>query len=445
MKRLLYISVGLILIASCKKLEPHEPSSGDADFSSVVAIGGNYLSGYSGGAITKSSQENSLANLIAKQLQEAGGGDFNQPTIDDENGLGLNVKPWDSDFHTKSHLGDRIDCEGEVSFGPVKTLFNKEETNLLQRVTGTYNNYAIPYATMAQFDDPSLGLSFDDGGNPYYYRMCASSGTSTAIGEAMATDPTFAILWLGMEEIYGYAMRGGTGKEIPSPENTKIDSIISALSTSGAKGVIATIPALESFPYFNLIPYNGANLSQNQADSLNDVMAAGGPSFDHIRFSEGDNGFVFKDTAYAAGYAKMEEGEKVIFSVPLDSIKCYLWGLLAKPLPDVHTLGHDELALINNAIEEYNNYITSKANEYDFALVDMNTYFKSVESGVLWNGVSFDLEFVSGGFISLDGYHPTTKGYAMMANEFINAINDQYGASVPTTSCVECVGTQFPK
>ncbi|MBL4652888.1 MAG: hypothetical protein JKY53_08500 [Flavobacteriales bacterium] len=441
---LAYVGFALLFYTSCNKLEPHEPTAGDADFTTVVAIGGNYLSGYSDGAISKTSQENSLANLIAVQLQEAGGGEFNQPTIDDENGLGLSIRPWDSDFHSKSHLGDRTDCEGGVSFGPVKSLFDVSETSLLQSVSGTFHNYAIPYVAMNQYDDVSLGLSHEEGGSPFYHRFVSTAGTSSLIDEAIAADPSFAILWLGMEEIYGYAMRGGTGAPIPLPGNTKIDSILNALSTKGANGVIATIPSIESYPYFNLIPYNGANMTKNQADSLNDVMISGGPDFDHIRFAEGDNGFVFSDSTYSVGVGQMQAGDKLLFSVPLDSIKCSFVGLLARVIPDIHSLDKYELAIIENAIVKYNDYITLKALEHNFALADINSYFKEVEIGVLWNGVNYNLEFVSGGFISLDGYHLTTKGYAMVANEFINAINDQYAASVPLTICPNCRGTQFP-
>ena len=79
-----------------------------------------------------------------------------------------------------------------------------------------------------------------------------------------------------------------------------------------------------------------------------------------------------------------------------------------------------ELAIIENSIDAYNSYIALKAQEHGLALADINAYFKQVASGVLWNGVDYDLEFVSGGFISLDGYHPTSKGYALIANQFID-------------------------
>ncbi len=47
------------------------------------------------------------------------------------------------------------------------------------------------------------------------------------------------------------------------------------------------------------------------------------------------------------------------------------------------------------------------------------------------NGVIFNANYVSGNFFSLDGIHPTSQGYGIIANEFITAINSKYGSSIP--------------
>jgi lysophospholipase L1-like esterase len=93
---------------------------------------------------------------------------------------------------------------------------------------------------------------------------------------------------------------------------------------------------------------------------------------------------------------------------------------------------------------DYNTVIIQKAQQYGLAMVDANTYFKTVDAGIKWNGVDFNTKFVTGGFYSLDGYHPNQNGYALIANEFIKAINLKYRASVPTLNCVDCNGVLFP-
>ena len=40
-------------------------------------------------------------------------------------------------------------------------------------------------------------------------------------------------------------------------------------------------------------------------------------------------------------------------------------------------------------------------------------------------------DFVFGGAFSLDGVHPTARGYAMIANMFSAAINTKYGSNLP--------------
>jgi hypothetical protein len=100
--------------------------------------------------------------------------------------------------------------------------------------------------------------------------------------------------------------------------------------------------------------------------------------------------------------------------------------------------------VINKVIADYNIVIAAKTQQYGLALADMNSYFKKVKAGIKWDGVDFNAEFVSGGFFSLDGYCPNQKGYAMIANEFIRAINEKYHSTIPWVNCPECSGIKFP-
>jgi hypothetical protein len=40
--------------------------------------------------------------------------------------------------------------------------------------------------------------------------------------------------------------------------------------------------------------------------------------------------------------------------------------------------------------------------------------------------------------------HPTPRGYAILANEMIKAINAKYGASVPGVDATKYRGVKFP-
>ncbi|MGB5287310.1 MAG: hypothetical protein WBN42_02390, partial [Ignavibacteriaceae bacterium] len=51
--------------------------------------------------------------------------------------------------------------------------------------------------------------------------------------------------------------------------------------------------------------------------------------------------------------------------------------------------------------------------------------------GIIVNGITFTSDFITGNTYSLDGVHPTTQGYGIVANAFIETINEKYGASIP--------------
>ncbi len=436
------------ILSSCKpNLDIPEPSAGEADFTRTIAIGGNYLAGYSDGALYEKGQKNSIPSLIAEQLQRVKGSDCPPPKIPDNSGLGLNSKPWESPFVSRSVLGYKTDCKGVKSLSPLKELFTQNNASAyLNRVNYETKNLAVPFATIKEFFNPALGNSFFSGNsNPFYYRFASQPGTSTVFSDAMNIDPTFAMVWVGMEDIYEYARVGGYGKTIlPAAEFSKyLDSLLKPMANKGAKGVIANIPDLKSFPFYTLIPWNKAEITQGQADTLNDQYPDDDPIYSSVKFFAGNNGFVIQDTK-TSYYRNMNKYEKILLTVPLDSMKCFKYGLVLNVINDRYAMDIYEVDSVNRAIIDYNNIIASKAVQYGFAFVDMNKFFKSVNAGIRMDGIDFNASFVSGGFFGLDGYHPNQKGYAMIANEFIKAINNKYKAVIPTVYCSDCEGVLFP-
>lgn len=437
-----------LFLLKCKpQVDELTPSTGSAQLNNSVFIGDNFLSGYQDGAFTAEGWQRSVAVQLSNQFRKA---DQSAPVADQfwlsaNASIGWNSKPWESWYTTASKLGDRTDCEGVTSLGPVKQNLSLTEAQslLVQR----YNPHflTVPFATTNDWFDPALSSSpFSDNHNPFYFPIAANPGVSTLAAEVRSQQPSFATVWLGMENIYSYARRGGVGAPIISASTfaAQLDSILGPMVANGAKGVIANIPGFRNFPYYTLVPWNGADLTQSKADSLNDIYTVSGLT--HIVFHEGANGFVIDDANAPYGVRQMHDGEYITLSVPLDSMKCNYMGILFSTIPDQYSLDSAEVATIDAAIAAYNTVIAQKALQYGFALVDMNSYFQSVQAGVVVDGVDVNGEFVSGGFYSLDGYHPHQKGYAMITNEFIKAINAKYGATVPTLYCEDCNGVLFP-
>lgn len=431
-----------IFVSGCTpKLEEPTVDWGDQDFNKVVYVGDSYLSGFQNGALFYNGQDRSIPALFNESLNLVRGTQFGQPLMPDNEGIGLNSKPWLSDFVHGSFMGDRTDCEGEVSLGPVKVEFNAGSAgSYFASVSGSFTNFGVPYVKSADLFDPLIGLDYASGGNLYYNRIASSVGTSTIMQDARAINPTFSVVWTGMEDIFDYARNGGYNKTIaPAAQfEQNLDSILSVLP----KGVLLNIPDAEDLPFYTTIPWDGADLTQDKADSLNDLYAVSGIT--HINFQEGDNAFIMSDAAAPFGVRHLQSDELITLTINLDSIRCFFMGLLFTTLPDRNVLDTGEISYLHQMIADYNNVINLKAAEYGWAVVDVNDLFNNVEAGIKWNGVDFTAEFVSGGFFSLDGYHPNQKGYAIIANEIIRTINSHYNCNLATITCPQCDGILFP-
>lgn len=452
MKKLIAISFfsSLFILPGCTPdLEVPNPTPGEIDFTRTIAIGGNYMAGYQDGALYKKGQEVCLPALLSEKFMLVGGYGFNQVLMPDNNGLGLNSKSWEGWFITPSHLGYKTDCEGVTSLSPLKNyIAPSAATPYLSGLAGnSVQNISVPFATMADYFNPAFGNTFSPpvNTNPYYNRIASTPGTSTMYSDAIDQNPTFFSAWVGMEDIYNFASRGGTGAPIPSSADFSmyLDSLLHGLTAHGAKGVIANIPDFRSFPYYTLVAWDNADITQEQADDLNTIYASSGLD-SIISFEAGRNGFVIRDTTGGGSVRQLHSGEYITLSVPVDSMKCFQYGLMINVINDRYALDSREVYKIDQAIRDYNSVISQKAAQYNLALVDMFSFFNTVKAGIKWDGADFNAEFVSGGFFSLDGYHPNQKGYALIANEFIKAINMKYSALIPTVNCTSCNGVLFP-
>jgi lysophospholipase L1-like esterase len=102
------------------------------------------------------------------------------------------------------------------------------------------------------------------------------------------------------------------------------------------------------------------------------------------------------------------------------------------PLQDKHLLIPSEITELQVATDAYNVTIASLASANDLAFVDANAKMQQLANGgVQSNGFNLTSALVFGNAFSLDGVHPTSRGYAFLANEFVKAINSKYGSNLP--------------
>lgn len=437
----------MLMVGCAAKLDVPVPDPGRADFSRTVAFGGTSMSGMKDGALYAEGQQTSIPALVAGQLSLAGGGGFQQALVPDGLSLGLNPYPWVAPYQSRSQLGDAVDCNGEVSLGPVKTLLTEADfagTAIWDRYMGSIHDFTVPGAGLWDLDRRDIGDDHLMGGVSVFASRLPFAGSNKSILEAMVeTNPTFVIGWPGMDDVWNWASKGGYAVNLPDAATfrAKLDSVLAALTASGAKGVLATIPDVDHIPFFTTVPPQALELTQGGADSLNDFYAIG--SID-LNFQAGQNGFVVEDSASTYGIRQMTDADDILLTVPLDSMKCYYMGVLFTLIPDRCSLLSSELAWLHSRVAGYNAAIWDLAAHYDFAVADMATYYQDLHAGIRWDAVDFTAEFASGGFFSLDGFGPNPKGAGLIANAFIAAINAQYGAAVPRVQIGDLDGVLFP-
>ncbi len=95
-------------------------------------------------------------------------------------------------------------------------------------------------------------------------------------------------------------------------------------------------------------------------------------------------------------------------------------------------LSASEVQRIQQRTGEYNAIIRSAASATGAAVVPMDVIFDELaaEGFAVGGGLTYTTSFLTGGIFSYDGVHPTPFGYALVANEFIAAINEQYDAAI---------------
>lgn len=116
------------------------------------------------------------------------------------------------------------------------------------------------------------------------------------------------------------------------------------------------------------------------------------------------------------------------------------------PLEDKHVLTSIETKEVMDATTKFNTIIKNTADQFNLAFVDANAKMTelSTNSGLQFDGVKYTTKFVTGGTFSLDGVHLTGRGYAIIANEFIKAINAKYKSNLPQVDANKYSGVTFP-
>ena len=458
--------------------------AGDADFSNYVSLGNSLTAGYADSALYMSGQEDSYPNIMAEQFGFVGGGDFTQPlTSDNLGGLlygGVQIS------------GNRLVLSADENGNPFPTpLDGTPMTDVTTSATGPFNNMGVPGAKSYHLVTPGYGsvAGVANGtANPWFARFATSEST-TVLADAVSLNPTFFSLWIGNNDILGYATSGGSGvdqagnfdpstyggNDITDPNvfAAAYSAQVDALVAGGAKGVLLNIPDVTSIPYFTTVPTRSIPLDAATAGAVNAQFAlyngalgqlvAGGfisaeeAAIRAINFVEGVNYPIMTDvdltdvtailigagldpqTAALLGQLRQVKSDdlvvltasSVLGTTPDPSNPLNILGVTL-PLPNSLVLSSTEQARVATAGASYNAIIEGLAAANELGYGDMKSALAEVAAnGAFYNGGVLTSTYVTGGAFSLDGVHPSPRGYAFTANTIIDVINTTYNASIP--------------
>ncbi|HEX9150761.1 MAG TPA: G-D-S-L family lipolytic protein [Flavobacterium sp.] len=287
------------------------------------------------------------------------------------------------------------------------------------------------------------------------------------------------------------ATYGGNDITDPTVFANVYSGLVTNLTANGAKGVVANLPYVNTLPYFTTVPYNpltakvlgGGNetVGQGTIAALNAQLY--GPVKQALTaFGAGDrinllsatvaNPVLIKDeslvnlsaqltaaftpslgAATAAFYGSVfgqarqataadlvvlptqsaigaaptatDSGIGMAPPSPLNKFG------ITYPLQDKHVLIPTEVAEVKVATDAYNISIKTIADAKGLAFVDTKAIMTQLSNGgIVSNSFTLTSAYVTGGAFSLDGVHPSPRGYALIANAFAAAINAKYSSTL---------------
>jgi hypothetical protein len=175
------------------------------------------------------------------------------------------------------------------------------------------------------------------------------------------------------------------------------------------------------------LPELEAVVDQQTAAQIAALKAAG----IYPTFQAGNNGFVIEvpvNETNPLGIRQMVEGELVLFTAALgDDLSP---ANAALPKPDDIILTIDEIDNIKDITSQYNEIINGYESN-TIGVLDVDEILEMINEGAFIDGVEVNADYIQGGIFSLDAIHLTPRGYAIMANSLIQAINGKFGSTIP--------------
>ncbi len=366
----LVLTFGVLGLAPVTEARPPR-----ADLSRLVVVGDSLSAGFQNGSLHEDQQVHGYAKLVADQA----GVELTLPLI---------VAPGIPNVLTL------------VDPSPPPVIVEADGVSTGRRDPSVQPfNLAVPGARVADALATRPDLAFDDLTDLVLGLPGLFGGLSKSQVEwAEALQPTTIIAWIGNMDALGAAIEGDAALLTPVDQFTaSYTEVLNRLVATGAKLIVGNIPDVTAIAFLTS--------AEDVAELVGLPLAVIGPP---LGITAGD--FVLPD------------------AVPL--VGAILGGQASGPLPANLVLTAAEVALIQDAVAQFNEVIETQARSHRVPVVDVNRLLETARRRGLFVGRHRLTTDFLGGLFSLDGIHPTNTGYAILANEFIEKLNRRYGTRI---------------
>jgi len=418
--------VVLPLLGSCRtddSLNP--PPIIDPMFRRYVSMGNSITAGFQSLGINDSTQVRSYANLLAMAM----GTDFKLPLFNDHPQLG---KGCPAPVDTNS-----TDPPGRV--GPPQPT----GCSLRAPTRDLINNVAFPGAEVAELLD-----NFADTPSATDVYKQFILGGRTELELLRRLEPTFVSVFIGANDVLGALLdypsaTNPTGNAGNSSQVTQLaaftgsyDSVLDAIEAVGAKAVLISVPDVTVIPFASLsaiyycLTVSDALRCQAPLPTTPDPNLAGLRALG--RFDVNVNcaapGGLQTLVPWPIGLQKIGTAAAGGTTV----IDCSI---------DAEVVTPTETQVIATAVAGYNAHIAREAAARGFAYFDINLGLAAAVDNVRIRPFPDLLPALAGGnvgfgtYFSLDGFHPSSLAHQAIADGIADAINTEYGTSLPVPIC----------
>ena len=382
------------------------PLEGELFFADYVAVGNSLTAGFMDSGLHMNGQMSSYPRLIAGQLgldtSLSATAAWTQPWIADP-GIGS------TDTGDDALVAGSLHWDGAgITPLDVYSAALVPDMLLAALVPTPYSNLGVPGAALFDVRNAIDGETSVSGDNSFFDFILRNPnfGDTTQLQQCAGGKPTLVTLWIGNNDV----LYGATGGDPQMGVNVTPPTFFASEYAEVVDGILAGVEAATGFAPL--------------------LVAANIPSITSIPFFIPE--LAFRQT-YPFGYVE-DDVSLVLFpalswiAVPENQ---------GDPLPGNLTLTADEVATVEGAVDAYNADIADICGARGVSVVDMHTLLATLDQPsrthfvfLLQGGMDVASAAATTAF-SLDGVHPNNRGYGIVANAFLEAINEAAGTDVP--------------